>query len=971
MAVTSAMGKLRVKDVWLAGLITYTTQSFACARSWERIVRMGERYYKCCDSTREGGRFAEINFPVLVHAQTQILKRQEGALAAAQAERQAFVAVFQEQEAKRKKKKSRLVVEEVATPEELAFRARDTEMEENIRALTQTRDRERAELQHLTRIYEGLQKSRNKCQQALDNCRELVSDYRRRAIHQAAGGSASSNEELSALRRQVISSFTRCVTSCRQKRQKRLTCQALQELGDFHLACGDRSEAGKSWLEALDNAFSTLCVVDTWRQVISTDFDDDTSINSDADAPKIAGDELWIALQSCGTLGKLILQTGNVDAHQGIECALMAATIFARLYACAMPHPTKPFLYGSYSVVGQLWPGRDLLLDSESVSAFTVASALVCSQETLLQYEAEHAVVAMPVIAGYEYMASSCLDDKAHIANALRLRVTALTYAGRFEKAFAFLPKLFFGSSVLAPTGKNEAPFFHGNKRLQDPENVAALSWLTSLSVPKLAADLKDRCRFHGLLIRQIVVTLLRLAVALAVLKAHSDSQALAMRSSAQNMAKEALDLLAVSIGEQSSGPAHEKQEVAAQSSHSDAWDAFELHQLRCDVMLHQGRLLFANGQWKAALELSERGVDEFTAADAQLNQTSPSLTATASVDHELKYSPCTQRATLVAKCRRLGIACHIARGGMHAAIALADTAIREAQEAGEKLLCHELELQSAQAMVCLGRREEAGATLAQLGARMVEQHAANRSALYVRVLHSLGAVVRTKTAFTANLELLNDVCGHLTTAKRELDRLLRAEGWVGVAGSEGGGIDSTGPNNRDKFLNLYYPALPAFVQVSADLAQALAECPAGSDDSQVGREEPGTLLRGEQVLTLVRNALLVLDEIPHPRHMSATKAQLLLLQGATLKKKLLAKFAASDSTDEATKALHALFAECVDVLQLSIRVCISDGGHDRALIRRALVELIELYVAGCFQADKDEHVHAAFHFLRLAVHVY
>lgn len=966
LVVASTMAKLRVHGVWLADFIRFTIQAFACARSWERIVRMGERYFKCCGMTREGSRFAEMNFPILLHAQMQILQRQEKELAVAQAERQAFVAAFQEQEAKRKKKKSRLVVEEVATPEELAFRARDSEMGESIRTLTQTRDHERAELQHLNLLHEGLQKARNKCHQALDTCHEQVRNYCRRVSLRAA------DDELSTLRRQVVSSFTRCVSSCRQKRQKQLACQALQDLGDFHLACRNSQEATKYWLEALDNAFSTLRVVNAWRQAIPSTFEDTRSINGDADAPKIAGEELWLALLSCSALGKLVLQTGSSDVHQATECALMAAAIFTRLFSCALPHPAKPFLYGSYSVVGQLWPGRNLLLDSESVSPFTVASALICIQETLLQYEGEHAVTVMPVVAGLEYIAARCLDDKALIANATRLRISALTYAGRFQEAFGFLPQMLAGTSVVGSRGKSEVPVFHENKALQDPDNVAAMAWLTSLNLPKLAADLKESCHFHEPLIRQIVVAVVRLAVALVILKAHSHSQLLVLHSSAQNMVKEALGILEGSGDEQSNEPAHELQDQAAQSSHSDVWDELERYQLRCDVLLHHGRLLFASGQWRAALELSARGIEEFTAADSLLTQKSPDQAAMSSMDHELKYSPCTQRATLVAKCRRLGIACHIARGDMHAAIVLADVAIREAQNAGEKLFCHELELQRTQAMMCLGKREEAEASLVQLCARMVEHHAADRSVLHVRVLRTLGAVVREKAIFTADPGLLHDVSQHLATAKRELDRILQAEGWVGVGGfddnAQGGRIGSTSSLSRDKFLNLYYPSLPDFVMVSADLAQALAECPPsdGASLKQVTGAE-----RGDKVLSLVRDALLVLDEIPYPRHMSATKARLLLLQGAVLKKKALAMFAVTGHIDDDHEALRTVFAECVDALQLCIRVCITDGGHDRALIRRALVELIELYVTGCFQADKDEHVHAAFHFLRLAVRVY
>lgn len=953
IVVTTAMSTLRVHPAWLATLVTYTVRVLVCARDWQRIVQTGERYHVVCGSTRDGTRFAELNFPILIHAQQQILKSQDELVTAAQAERQAFTTAFQEQEAKKKKKKSRLVVEEVATPEEVEFRARDVELQQNIQTLTASRDHERSELDHLTRIFDGLQKNRNKCQQALDTCHELVRDYRRRQSRDDQGAT-SRREELNALRKQVVAAFARCIASCRQKKQKRLACQALQELGDFHLACGQRGDAVRSWHEALDNAFSTLDITTMWRQAVS-DSDND-SVNGDVDAGKIAGEELWVAMLSCSSLSKLILHSCAVTGHEAVEFALMAAAVLTRLYACALPHPAKRFLYGSYQVLGQLWPGRELLLDCESVSPFAVALMLVVIQDALLQYEGNHAVASMPVIAVYECIASRSLEDLNHIGNAVRHRIAALTFAGRYQEAFVQLDRMMQPQSGTEFT--SSIPVFLDNKGLQSQENLAAMTWISTLDVTKLAADLTS-VGYHAALTRYMLLTVLRLAVALAILPSHPDDQAATLRTAVQTMAKSVFESL--STDNDASAPeakSDEQQQQDSQPVTTDGWDELEIRQLRCNVILQQSDLYFSSGRWNTAIEVCEQATHEFDAVDTHLVENSKAMFGMSSVDQQLKYSLVNQRSTLLAKCRRRIVACHVARGDLHAAVSAAEFGICEARGAGEEILCSELELQRLQALACLGKRDEAESGLTALERNMVSHHAASRSHVYIRVMHTLGSLMRSKAAFKSDASHLEVAYRHLSAAKCEVDELLRAEGWIGV------GIDhDEGKENREKRIKLYHPALPTFVEVSADLARAMVEYPA--DGSSGDGSEFATGNRGHQALNLIRDALRALAHTT--ARMSSVRARLLLLQGAILKKKLVAAGASSLSSQE----VEEHFVECVDSLEHSIRVSIVDGGHDRSLIRSALIELVDLYTTALLPERKDEHVQAAFHFLSLAVRVF
>ncbi|POM58380.1 Hypothetical protein PHPALM_36976, partial [Phytophthora palmivora] len=414
--VSAATNALNFDQTWFARLMTYSLRVFCSSQDWKSMVQKGSRYHFLCGSTPEGSRFSEKNFPILIYAQNQIVSHQETLLKAAEHELGEYVTAFQEQEAKKKKKKSRLVVEEVLSPEEITFRDNKQEMERRIRDFVIESSIEREKLANLSQIYDGLCKAINKSHQALNMSHELVEKYRR----------LDNQDARTELQHQIIASYHRCVILSRQKRQNQILCQALHEAGDFHLATGDLKVATKSWLESLDNAFSTLNVGSTWRDVLTPAADQFLEGSNNTNKDKIAGDELWLGMQCCNVLSKLIMHSSGTNLQKAIEYALMAAAIFTRFYGCSVPHPTKCFMYGSYRILGQFWPGRKLLADPDRVFPFSLGIMFVLVPEVLLQYEHQYASTAMPIIAGYEYITESCLEDANHVANARRLRVEAL-----------------------------------------------------------------------------------------------------------------------------------------------------------------------------------------------------------------------------------------------------------------------------------------------------------------------------------------------------------------------------------------------------------------------------------------------------------------------------------------------------------------------------------------------------------------
>jgi len=900
-------------------------------KDWKTIVEKGSRFHRLCGSSVEGGRFSEQNFPVLIYAQQQILNHQERLVQAAEQELSAFIAAFQEQEAKKKKKKSRLVVEEVLSPEEVAFRSSKQVLEHRIQELVAERDVEREKLLDISEIHDGLTKAINKSHQALNTCHELVEKFRR-LYH---GGNAQQwQQERAALGHQVVAAYSRCVALSLQKRQKRIVCQALQEAGDFHFACGDLKAATKSWLESLDNAFNTLNVGKSWQEVLAPA---DQFLEGVSNKETIAGDELWIGLQSCGALSKLIMYASSVKVHDAIDYALMAAAIFTRFYACSLPHPTKSFLFGSYRILGQFWPGRKLLTDPDRVSPLSLAVMLVLVPEVLLQYDHQYASTAMPVIAGYEYVAEFCLEDANHVANARRFRVEALGQCGRFQEAFQVLLSLLRGGATpRSSTGgpESDSVVFHDGKSLTDENNRAAVSWLVTFNAEQTRAELRKR--YPEALVEQILVSVLHLAVALARHESRFDRDTAIVRSVAKKLAQALLSLVKPSETENSvDGDTLSRRQ-------SISWEELQVRRLRAGIHLQLSHLAFFEGDWNASKTSITNAIAEYDAIPLGADQP-----LRLELDQKLKFSLLFSRGTFLAKCRSQAIACCLAQTHYRSALETAQLAIAESKATGEEHLRQQLELQRLLAGVFLGEREKTERELLALREDALTAHTSG-SLTFIHTVQALSSLLRSKAFLSSDTVALSAVYARLKEAEEMLSTVLERDGWMGVGSARPSEVPQL-----SKRLSLYRPAVPDFVLVHTALAQVLLECPLVESESVNTRQE--------KARESVEKGLRALQHTTQP--MSATKARLLLLKGV-----LLSKFISTSSTPDEQKTMQH-FEECVELFTECIRSSI-EGGYDRQLVRLALIELVDLFGRKLIPEKGDAHVQAAFHYLNLALEV-
>ncbi|KAF1332340.1 Agc protein kinase, partial [Globisporangium splendens] len=573
MVVSSAVSAMSTDLTWVISFVSYGIKALCSAHEWEKIVHIGKKVHFLLGNQAVGTRFSELNFPVLIYAQRQLFDIANDELDTATTELDAYIRGFTESEAKKKKRKSRLVVEEVLTPEELAFRAKKAAMDEHIQLLTEARNQQRDELQQLTIVYEGLTKVMNKCLQSLDAAHELIAKFHR---------TKNDDGDRITLKNQIVSGHNYCILLSRQKRQQRLLCHAYQELGDFYLACCDTKLAVKYWHEGLDNAFGTLNIVQNWRDVLVCG-SKDQGVNGISGADVIGGDSLWVGLLSCSMLSKLVMHATSSSCFQPVEYSLVAAKVFGRLFASSLPHPTKEFLFGSYELGNEFWPGRDLLVDSERVSSFLFGVTLILVPEVLLQYE-YYAVVAMPVIAGYEFVARHCLESRDHVANARRLRIEALLQCGRIKEVMLVLAEILHG--VEAPSTQEAskpnlllaALSYHDNKPVKHEANAAALAWLLGFDVAKIHAELTQS--YAEPLVFEILVGILRLMVCLSRHESSLGSDSVQLRSSAEKTAQALLHLIREEKRKESMG------ETETKDPHQLSWDDVQLAALRGEVLL-------------------------------------------------------------------------------------------------------------------------------------------------------------------------------------------------------------------------------------------------------------------------------------------------------------------------------------------------------------------------------------------------
>lgn len=197
---------------------------------------------------------------------------------------------------------------------------------------------------------------------------------------------------------------------------------------------------------------------------------------------------------------------GDAGADGKLTYNLFAAPLLAAPYLTSAQHPQRDIDFARYYPL-ELTPGVDAFADGYSVAVGSTTGALRSVIVTLLQYGESFVEKTLPLLAQYEFLASSRLASVERTVDAGLLRARACIAAGDIGGATLALARLLRGEGLPhvggarvadAEEGAEEAegsrkaitddaggvgvgealPLYANHLRPQHPRNRAALSWV-------------------------------------------------------------------------------------------------------------------------------------------------------------------------------------------------------------------------------------------------------------------------------------------------------------------------------------------------------------------------------------------------------------------------------------------------------------------------------------------------------------
>ncbi|EQC32965.1 hypothetical protein SDRG_09491 [Saprolegnia diclina VS20] len=804
---------------WLTKVTLFTLQVLCHGREWQKLVVLGKRAH-----VLSGGQSAmsELLLPWVVFAQMQRVALQDARVERATSDLAAFVKAFEDSQAKKKKKRSRLVVHEVISDEERAFLDARSVHEATVRDLTSFQTLLKDHGTRLQAWLDLLTRSKSMCLQALDRAQKNV--VKRYVLL---------DESIS--KREILGAFKACIGLCRQKRATLQLTLALMEQGDYLFAEADVVGAIKAWTDAIDAVFGALDARVHWRTILASTRMD------------LNGDGAIIALVCTQLVGKLAWALGTDDLHARLECALLGSAVVTTFFTGSLPHPDArtPAAFASYTANDLL----SFLPELHLKLAHPAALVLACSTllETLLAHK--QYIEVFPVACALEVLSTRYLRDARGAVQAKRMKAEACIGAGYMSDACRLLSDICHKPHVV----------FASSKRLGDPDNDAVFRWLCDLSIEKLLSELQARIG-SSRVAHLVVLTLLRWMAALASHEGASP-QGTALRAALNN----STTALQASVLK-SQAPAPTEAPASARKGPEPTEpvvpavpDTEPLHlcditkvACECDILL--ATIALQDGFVEVARNALVRGMKLYSAT--------PKLER----DDDRYFDGASSELNVLywLDCRVLSMRCDIAQGHYDDAIALAEIALDEAATANDRVFALQLRALRIQARLLRGDRTLA---LADAETWVADNDAALPSLTHAEVCIMLSVHHRTDAMSSSSVDehvnALRRSVAVLTAAIATTDALLTHQGWMGLAYTP----------HRLRLLNFYHPSVPMFVVLKAHfVARQLDLYRACPDDVAL-----------EHLLPVIMSGLEALMHVCHPP--SYLKPLLLYFKGAVLRR--------------------------------------------------------------------------------------
>nr|CCA14945.1 conserved unknown protein putative [Albugo laibachii Nc14] len=930
---------------WISEMITFTLNSLTKHRSWHHMISVGRRYHEALISASLikgpcGGSFSMAASKFGEKWSSRLVVVQSHYISAQSARKNAREGVISG-------------MDDMIETESDALAG---SLHPSILGDTVDLESLRLELKSIQGWSNKVNTSKSECQCAMEDCQRLRKEilFLNRPSHSKMA--------------KILIAYERCLKLCCEKLEKAILARGFCELGDLQWDFQQKQAAAESWQDGIDYIFELINVLDSWPkslgEIESIDVDSTLMcqiIQVNGNQTDSHAERAWLALHAIVLVGRLVLTQSSANLmlkHSRFGAHLVRLVL---PYLC-VTHPTRAFLYGSYNIGSsqELWPGHPILSSEEScvspfslvLSILSLVSVLLASSGGASKYSQNNTLavtgymtttpletVALPSITLYESIARIHAQDLLHSVNAKRLRVEALTLAGRFEEAltqwgeiealtktsaWAFTSSYTLQSlltcwakqsqNVLVNKFRN---FSKTHPAVNDNGICKFVAWVESIDLAvlrsQLDAQLND-CVFVSLLF----TTLIRLLTAITTVIVGLQNVEIINLTFGVQTAVAVENLVSVLL-----------ENIQDHKGHRycvTSWNGAEF--LVVDLKSLQIQLAIAQRKWNAALSFCDDALNREIKRSVEVDGNSDS-------DHASRLSfewRVPTWAFYVPHHQRLEI--HI----MRISILLQDRHYYDVVVGANTLLntsemngaCAHLVVQLAflqmRAYLCLGDLEAANNKIEWIFSQC-RVHSFEHSLLYVHTLRASNEVdllLLNRVAYPtekALFDLYRNLMKKLTEAEVVVDMLLEEVGWCGLS------------QTTDRNVNIYLSAIPTFGLIKLDIAHLFLHINPFSE-----------LKDYEKILVKIQQGLKSIDETV--QDMSSIRIRLLLCQGMIQRRYKSLQFSCGDST------------EIISVLREAISCCIQSGNHDRALLRAASIELVAQFV---YQWEHDPAHSASF----------
>ncbi|XP_076861097.1 cilia- and flagella-associated protein 54 isoform X4 [Brachyhypopomus gauderio] len=298
----------------------------------------------------------------------------------------------------------------------------------------------------------------------------------------------------------VLTSYGNSIKLLQANKSHSLLVQALHDRGNLHFYSGNQKAAHSHWTKALDCALLTTGVLESW---------DGQSWGGSSSQQPLRHAGIRGCLQGALLSAKIAQHILTESISQRTKCCLLSAKLFKCLLRASLPHPHDDLDYRSYSLKTDLVPGVELFSESDSAVTSNVVSCLGFLCHWL--YTCGHHLTVLPLLALYQYVASTVCRDPYLTVGCRILKVRALTELSLFAEAVTELHSLTLGGDVPRSYNRGSGAaedqgqkLFMNHKPLTDPCNLQVLEELVNRRPDGDVVSLYGPVLTHRLLLAKI-----------------------------------------------------------------------------------------------------------------------------------------------------------------------------------------------------------------------------------------------------------------------------------------------------------------------------------------------------------------------------------------------------------------------------------------------------------------------------------